>query len=532
MVKNVAVIGAGISGLIAIKYCLEEGLEPTCFERSDDIGGVWRFTDEVEVGRGSIYKSLVANASKELMALSDFPMPEDFPNFLPNEKFLEYCRLYSEHFKLGKYIKFKTKVCSVKKNTDFPLTGQWVVVTETIGEKETAIFDAVMVCGGQYNEPSIDLDTFPGIEKFKGQVMHCREYKRAVGFDGKQVLIIGMGNSGVDVSTELCTKASKVYISTTSGVWVIRRLGEGGYPWDLKFVTRFKNFILSSVPPSWARWIIKNYMNQYFNHHFYGIQPKGIVWKEPLVNEEFPSRILSGSVVVKPGIKRFTENSAHFEDGTKIDNLDVVILATGYKYSFPFLDESVVKVDDSKGFLYKKIIPLDLEKPTLAIIGIIQHVGPAMVSAELQSWWATRLFKGLIKLPSAAEMKEELSRDEKLRLRWFATAKNNCRRTEYIQYLDEIAAQIGIKPNLFKLFITDPVLAMKVLFGPCNAYQYRLTGPGKFPGAREAIMTQWKRIEKPLKTRVVEDQTSFNFSTIFLWFICLVILFVAMLVIH
>ncbi|OCT82908.1 hypothetical protein XELAEV_18025443mg [Xenopus laevis] len=496
MVKNVAVIGAGISGLAAIKSCLEEDLEPTCFERSDDIGGLWRFTDNVEDGRASIYKSLVTNASKELMCLSDFPMPEDFPNFLPHQKFFEYCRMYAEHFKLLKYIRFKTK---------------------TNGKTETTIFDAVMICTGQHEQPVFPLDSFSGIKKFKGQIMHCREYKRPVGFDEKQVLIVGMGNTGVDIATELCTKAAKVYLSTKAGVWVIRRLGQDGYPWDLSFITRFNSWIRTIAPPSIVRWLLKKYMNDQFDHSFYGIQPEGIVWKEPLVNEELPSRLLSGTIVIKPGVKEFTETSVCFKNGARIDNLDVVIFATGYQFSFPFLEESVINVDDSKGFLYKKVIPVGLQKPTLAFIGLILSVGPVMVAAELQCRWATRLFKGFIKMPTAKEMNQDLARDEQLRYKWFATAKDNSRQTEYTMYMDDLALQIG-------MFLTDPVLATKVLFGPCNSYQYRLTGPGKWLGAREAILTQWERIKKPLLTRVAEDDSHLPLTLHVRWFFWFVIL--------
>ncbi|KAM4722882.1 dimethylaniline monooxygenase [N-oxide-forming] 2-like [Rhinophrynus dorsalis] len=502
MVKSVAVIGAGISGLSAIKACLEEGLEPTCFERSDDIGGLWRFSDIVEDGRASIYKSLVSNGSKEITSFSDFPMPDDFPNFLPNAKYLEYCRLYAENFNLLKYIKFKTVVCNVQRHSDFPLTGQWVIVTENKGEKEKAIFDAVMICIGQHEQPLLPLNAFPGIQKFKGQILHSREYKRPIGFDDKTVLIVGMGNSGVDIATELCTKASQVYLSTRRGVWVLRRLGDEGYPWDILFYTRFKNWLQNIVPPSIARWLIKNHMNNQFNHGLYAIQPESTVWKEPLVNEELPSRILSGSIAIKPEVKEFTESSVCFGDGTRVDNIDVVVFATGYSYSFPFMEESVMKIDDSKGFLYKKIFPIDLQKPTLAVIGLIQPVGSLTVTTELQNRWATRIFKGLVKFPNAEEIRDDLAEDEKLRYKRFTTSEGNCRRTDYMEYLDDLASQIGVKPNIPRLFLTDPVLALKICFGTFSSYQYRLTGPGEWAGAREAILTQWDRVKKPLKTRV------------------------------
>lgn len=78
---------------------------------------------------------------------------------------------------------------------------------------------------------------------------------------------------------------------------------------------------------------------------------------------------------------------------------------------------------------------------------------------------------------------------------------------DFISYLDDLAACIGAKPNVPFLFLKDPRLAWEVFFGPCTPYQYRLTGPGKWDGARNAILTQWDRTMKPLKTRFVPDSS-------------------------
>ncbi|KAM8930344.1 dimethylaniline monooxygenase [N-oxide-forming] 2-like [Pelodytes ibericus] len=533
MVKTVAIIGAGVSGLTAIKSCVEEGLEPTCFERSDGIGGLWRFRNTVEDGCPSIYHSLVTNASKEIMSFSDFPMPDDFPNFLPNHKYFEYCKMYAEHFQLCKYIKFKTAVCRVQKHPDFDLTGQWIVTTETENEKQTAVFDAVIVCSGQYVDPKVPLDSVPGIDKFKGEVLHCRDYKRPAGFDDKKVLIVGMGNSGVDLSTELCTSASQVYLSTRRGVLVLRRLGMDGYPYDIFFITRFKNWLRNTLPSAVSQWLMNKQMNEQFNHALYGVKPEGVLTKEPLVNEELPSRILAGLVVMKPGITKFTETSVHFTDGTIVDNLDVVILATGYNFTFSFLDESVIKVDNTKGFLYKRIFPVNYQKHTIAFVGFIQPIGPLMSSAELQNRWIAKIFKGIHKLPNCEEMMDDLKKDEQLRKERFGSSEDNFKRVDYIEYMDDLASQINVKPNIVKLLLTDPVLALKVIFGPTNSYQYRLTGPGKWDGARKAIMTQWERINKPLRTRGEELKACKSLSSIFPlsallpWFLCILVLFVA-----
>lgn len=110
------------------------------------------------------------------------------------------------------------------------------------------------------------------------------------------------------------------------------------------------------------------------------------------INDDLPNRIISGRVRVKPNVREFTETSAIFEDGTRED-IDAVVFATGYSFSFPFLEECV-KVVENQVSLYKYVFPVDLEKPTLAFIGFIQPLGAIMPISELQCRWATRVFKG------------------------------------------------------------------------------------------------------------------------------------------
>lgn len=113
-----------------------------------------------------------------------------------------------------------------------------------------------------------------------------------------------------------------------------------------------------------------------------------------IVNEELPFCLLSGTVVLKPNVKEFTENSAVFEDGTTEEDIDVVLFATGYNFSFPFLEESVRSVIDNNRSLYKCIFPPQLEKPTLAIIGLIQLTGSVIVGSEMQARWVAGVFAG------------------------------------------------------------------------------------------------------------------------------------------
>uniref|UniRef100_A0A8C8SFN4 Flavin-containing monooxygenase n=1 Tax=Pelusios castaneus TaxID=367368 RepID=A0A8C8SFN4_9SAUR len=502
MAKRVAVIGAGVCGLSSIKCCLDEGLEPICFERSSDVGGLWRFEENSEEGRGSIYKSIIINTSKEMMCFSDFPIPAEFPNFMHNSKIMEYFRMYTEHFDLLKYIHFKTSVVSVTKRPDFPMTGQWDVVTETEGKQESAIFDGVMVCTGHHTNAHLPLDSFPGIEKFKGCYIHSRDYKSPQAFSGKRAIVIGIGNSGADLAVELSHTAEQVFLSTRQGAWILSRIAEAGYPMDTIYVTRYVQFLRHIVPLSLVNYYAEKKLNAKFNHEIYGLQPG----QQPTISDDLPNRIISGKVLVKPNIREFTNTGAIFEDGTREEDIDVVVFATGYSFSFPFL-EDYVKVVENQVSLYKYVFPPHLEKPTLVFIGLIQPLGSVMPIAELQGRWATRVFKGLNRLPSASEMVADISQKREEMAKRYVKSPRHTIQVDYVEYMDELACLAGVKPSVLSLFLMDPKLALEVFFGPCTPYQYRLRGPGKWDGARKAILTQRERIIKPLKTRVVGDYT-------------------------
>nr|XP_010952163.2 flavin-containing monooxygenase 5-like [Camelus bactrianus] len=240
--RQTAVIGAGISGLGATKCCLDEDLEPTCSERNDDIGGLWKFQKSTSEKMPSIYKLVTINTSKEMMCFSDFPIPDHFPNYTHNSKFMDYFRMYARHFDLLKYIRFKTKVRSVRKRPAFPFSGQWDVVVEANGKQEALVFDGVLVCSGHHTDPYLPLQSFPGIEKFEGCYFHSREYKSPEDFSGKRIIVVGIGNSGVDIAVELSHVAKQVFLSTQRGAWILHHVWDNGFPMDSSFFTRFNSF--------------------------------------------------------------------------------------------------------------------------------------------------------------------------------------------------------------------------------------------------------------------------------------------------
>ncbi|POI24115.1 hypothetical protein CIB84_012137, partial [Bambusicola thoracicus] len=297
------------------------------------------------------------------------------------------------------------------------------------------------------------------IEKFKGCYLHSRDYKEPEKFRGKKVLVVGLGNSGCDIAVELSTVASQVYLSSRRGSWVMSRVWNFGYPWDMLLITRFWTWLDNFLPKAVSDWLYVRSMNQQYKHEDFGLMPvDGTSRREPVLNDDILSRITCGAVLIKPNVKEFRETSVLFQDGTVQDNLDAVIFATGYSHSFPFMeDESIIESKNNEATLYKFIVPPRLEKPTMAVIG-------------------------------------------------FGTS--NTLQTDYITYMNELTSAIGAKPNVLKLLLTDPLLALKVVFGPCTPYQFRLTGPGKWSGARRAIFTQWDRTLKPTRTREAPPTTS------------------------
>ncbi|XP_053398441.1 flavin-containing monooxygenase 5-like [Mercenaria mercenaria] len=502
--KRVAVIGAGASGLTAIKCCLDEGLEPVCFERTNYISGLWHYTDEVEDGQACVMKSTVINTSKEMMCYSDFPIPENFPIYMHNKYVDKYFHMYADKFGLKKCINFNTEVVSVAPASSFKINGTWEVVTREMTSKnmETNIFDGVLVCTGHHAEKN--MPDFPGLDRYKGYVTHTHDYKDYRGYEDKRVLIIGIGNSGGDVATELSRISAQVYLSTRSGTWLFNRVSDKGNPGDMARNRRARRDFFG-IFPSLALKLFVQKLNSRFDHKKYCLQPKhSPLSAHPTVNDELPNRIVSGGVIIKANVERFTETGAIFEDGTKVDNLDAVVFATGYIFGFPFLDKSVADVKDNKVNLYKYMFSPDLAKHTLAIIGCFQPLGAIMPLSELQCRLATRVFKGLVVLPDKEEMWKDIREKQRAMALRYKISQRHTIQVDFIPFMDELAEIIGCKPNFSKLLLGDPKLAIECYFGPCTPYQFRLMGPGVWKGAREAIMTQWDRTYQPLKTRLCE----------------------------
>lgn len=499
--KRIAVIGAGPSGLTAIKCCKEEGFIPVCYERNNDPGGLWRYHDEDIEGVASVMKTTIINTSKEMSAFSDFPPPKDFPNFMHNSKMLEYFHMYAENFNLFRHIRYHLEVIKVEPTKDFETTGRWTVTVKSTQTEATSKeeFDGIMVCIGHHVFPNIP--TFPDQYKFKGTIIHSHSIKNCERFEGQRVVVVGIGNSGVDAAVDSTFVAKQVYLSTRRGSWIMGRVGDNGKPYDLELTTRKNVFLEKFMSYEQKCKLFEEKLNSKFDHTTYNLKPKHRMFSaHPTLNDSLPNCILSGRVIVKGDIERFEENGVVFAGENTVTKIDTVILATGYEIKFPFLDSRVISTKNNRVHLYKYAVPPNLKKSTLAFIGLIQPLGPIFPIAEMQCRWFAQIMAGKLKLPSEKVMEKEIECKNKANEKRYVNTTRHTIQVDWIPFMDELSEMFGAKPNMLKLSITDPVLFWYCFKGPCLPYQYRLQGPHSWPGARQAILTHENRVYAPLNS--------------------------------
>ncbi|KAG8192479.1 hypothetical protein JTE90_018006 [Oedothorax gibbosus] len=500
--KRIAVVGAGPCGLAAAKCCLEENLQVVVYDRTDDIGGLWCYRDQDQDGVPSVMKSTVINTSKEMSAFSDFPPPAHFPNFMHNSMMMRYFRAYAEHFKVTPHVQLDTEVVQVTPSSDYERSGRWIVVTRQLktGSTSKEEFDGVLLATGHHTTPQVP--QIPGLETFKGHVVHTHSLKKAAAYEDKVVLVVGIGNSAVDAAVEISTVAKQVYLTTRRGAWLFHRVGPDGRPYDQYFTTRGLDVLGKMVPFRVRCWFVERELNKRFDHKAYGLKPKHRVQSQhPTVNDALPNKLLSGTVILREDIKSFTENGVIFQNDEKPVDIDAVVFATGYKLHFPYVSEDIIQVKDNKVQLYKYMFPPHLPHPSLAAINCCQVVGAVFPVAEAQSRWYALVVNGKRKLPSKEAMLKDIADKEASLRRRYVDSSRHTVQVDYISYLDELAAEIGCKPNFVKMLFTDPKLFWTLFVGPSIPYQYRLRGPQQWPGAREAILTSHKRTMEALKTR-------------------------------
>lgn len=208
--QRIAIIGAGNSGMSGFKACREQGFDVVVFEKTDSVGGIWRYRDEELEGNASIWRKIYLNTSKEMTAFSDFPPPEDYPNFMHNALMAEYLNSYAEKIGFKEHLKCQHQVIKCEPNEDYETTGNWRLTVKNLKEDFIFedVFNGVMVCVGHNNKPIYP--SFKGQQLFKGSIIHSHAYKVPKDYEEKTVVVVGIGNSAVDITCDLLSAAKKV----------------------------------------------------------------------------------------------------------------------------------------------------------------------------------------------------------------------------------------------------------------------------------------------------------------------------------
>lgn len=212
---RIAIIGAGCSGLTAIKHLVEAGLHDiVCYEKDDQIGGNWVYS--TTPGRSSISKATHIISSKPMSQFSDFPMPDSYPDYPSHQQILAYFQAYTRHFQLERYIRFNVAVLHAEKIAN----ERWRL---TLSDNSQAEFDYLLVANGHLTVPRHP----EWKDRFTGIYLHAREFKTSQGLENKRVLVVGAGNSGCDCAVEVSRDAAQVDISLRTPQYIIPKLVMG-----------------------------------------------------------------------------------------------------------------------------------------------------------------------------------------------------------------------------------------------------------------------------------------------------------------
>jgi len=318
---------------------------------------------------------------------------------------------------------------------------------------------------------------------------------------------VGIGNSGVDVTVELSRSAKQVYLVTRRGSWIWNRVFDSGLPMDM-FLNSHKMDKMLKICPRIVQALSERKLLQRCDLETFGLMPSHHLFQQhPTINDDLPNRILCGTVIVKPNILKFIgPKKCQFEDGTVVDDIDCVVLCTGYEFGFPYLEPGIISVNNNRVAVYKYMYPPTLSRPeTLAVIGLIQPVGAIFPISEIQS----RVFCEYVQrkenrlLPDGERMYEDIMAKAKFMQEIYVESNRHTIQVQYIPYMYELANMIDAQPSSSFSYLLkgDPKLAWALFFGPCLAYEFRLRGPHPWNGARDAIVGVWDRVRGATKTR-------------------------------
>jgi cation diffusion facilitator CzcD-associated flavoprotein CzcO len=467
---DVVIIGAGWSGLLASKYCLAEGLKTLVLECRDVIGGVWRYTDDPRFG--GVMETTRTTSSRCITEISDFPMPEDYPDFPTHRQISAYLESYCAQFSLTEHISLNQEVERVTKHGE-----RWQIDTSS-----GSAFSAkhLIVTSGVHRHLN-DLVEDERFRSFSGTLLHNTAIKRiSAEFSGKTVIVWGGGESASDIAFEVSALTSSLYWCIPNGQWFVPRVVDRWPPFPSarpKVVDHTTSRMRLSLSPTHQ---YSPFVYQYLEYAF-GFNGHGQeAWRTAApYNRSFHNkaaevldRVKSGQVIPRRDISHCDERLVHFTDGSSVA-ADYIITCSGYRTSLPYFDPSVAPGTDPRKWF--KYIFYDAD-PTLAFIGFVRPVfGSIPGISELQSRYVAKAYSGKCSLPSPAERALTTDADAKFWNHHFRfTSQRIAGLVDHYIYSDQLARLIGCYPNFRSLLLSSPSRWWRAVLAPWNGCQFWL----------------------------------------------------------
>lgn len=368
-----AIIGAGPSGLSAAKALSEAGIPWYGFEWGKDVGGLWNMNNP----RSTVYASAHLISSKTTTEFSDFPMPPSTPDYPRQDHLLSYFQAYAKHFGLYERYRFGAKVNRVEM---LPQGGcrLWIE-----GDSQALNFKGLLIANGTLAEPNIP--QLPG--QFEGEVLHSAQYKKADIFEGKRVLIIGAGNSGCDIAVDAVHRAQLVDMSVRRGYYFVPKY-IFGKPADtvggkLKLPRRLKQWLDAKI----LGWVAGDPTRFGFPKPEYRMYES-----HPIVNSLILQHAGQGDIGIKGDVERIEGKRVYFRSGQQ-QEYDLILLATGYKLHYPFIDRSELHWQGDCPQLYLNIF--HPKRDDLFVLGMIEATGIGWEGRAEQGRLVAQYLKGL-----------------------------------------------------------------------------------------------------------------------------------------
>jgi dimethylaniline monooxygenase (N-oxide forming) len=421
------VIGAGSSGIAAAKALHERGIEFDCYEKSDRVGGNWVFANKN--GMSSAYRSLHINTSRERMEYADYPMPSSYPDFPHHTQIARYFDDYVDHYGFRDRIAFETGVEHAERDRE----GVWTITLDTGAVRR---YDMLLVANGHHWDPRWPDPPFPG--KFAGEQMHSHHYIENSGLRDKNVLVVGIGNSAMDIAVEASFVARRTLISSRRGAYILPKY-LFGRPLDQIGV----NALTPILPFAFRRAILSTmYRIAVGKVEDYGLpEPDHRIGEaHPTISADFLNRIAHGDMTWKPSIQELLGDRVRFADGS-VEPVDVIVWCTGYKVTFPFFDEDFVSARDNDLPLYRRVFRPGIDN--LAFIALLQPLGATMPLAEAQGRWTAAYLRGEYHLPVRAEMEAQMRRERAQMFRRYVASKRHTMQVDFDNYLHGLRKEMN-----------------------------------------------------------------------------------------